>query len=430
MITASSSTNLASLVAAADAASASGDRARAIHAWQGVLAADPNNTRALNVIGNAMLHAGDAPGSRAYLERAVEGEPAQPAIWYNLALACTAAADALGALDALNRALALDPYFVQALFERGRVLEGLGRLPAAAASFKAYLDCAGPQVQADPRLAMPMEHARSVIGRNAEKLAGQVEVKLGPEAASTLSARISEGLNAYLGRQPVYLQQPTFFTVPRLPAEPFFERSMFAWIEELEQATTVVLGELRDLVAHQSSADFAPYVARPPGLPVNQWGELNHSPRWGAFHLFNEGRKIEENCARCPQTTALLEGMPLNRIEGYSPNAFFSLLKPNTRIPAHTGVTNARATVHLGLSTPEDCGFRVGAEVREWRSGRAWVFDDSIEHEAWNNSGADRIILIFDIWNPYLSDTECSQIASIFESIDQHNGSSAAKDSH
>lgn len=429
-MTASSNRKLASLVAAADAASASGDRPRAIRAWQGVLAADPKHSRALNVIGNAMLQAGDAAGSRAHLKRAVEGEPAQPAIWYNLALACIAVADALGALEALNRALALDPYFVQALFERGRVLERLERLPAAAASFKAYLDCAGPEVQSDPRLAKPMEHARSVVDRNAEKLARQVEDKLGPAATRDLSARISEGLNTYLGRHPVYLQQPTFFAVARLPAEPFFERSMFAWIEELEQATTVILGELRELVADQSSGDFAPYVARPPGLPVNQWVELNHSPRWGAFHLFNQGRKIEQNCARCPQTTALLERMPLNRIEGYSPNAFFSLLKPNTRIPAHTGVTNARATVHLGLSTPEDCGFRVGAEIREWRSGRAWVFDDSIEHEAWNNSSADRIILIFDVWNPYLSEMECSHIAAIFASIDQYSGSPPAKDSH
>ena len=427
MDTGSSSIRLATLVAAADEATASGNRSRAISAWQIVLDADPKHPRALNVVGNAMLQAGDAASARDYLQRAVESEPKQPAIWFNLALACMAAADAPSALGALDRALELDPYFVQALFERGRVLERFGQLSAAAASFKAYLDCAGPQVRSDPRLAGPMEHARSVVDRNADLLANQIQNRLGPATTIDISARVSEGLNAYLGRHPVYVQQPTFFAVARLPAEPFFDRSLFAWINELEEASPVILGELEALVADQSSDDFAPYVARPPGLPVNQWGELIHSPRWSAFHLYKQGHKLEGNCARYPQTAALIERMPLNRIAGYSPNAFFSLLKPNTRIPPHTGVTNARATVHLGLSTPDNCGFRVGSETRHWRSGQAWVFDDSIEHEAWNESSADRVILIFDIWNPHLTEAECNHLAAIFESIDQYNRSSGAQ---
>jgi len=77
-----------------------------------------------------------------------------------------------------------------------------------------------------------------------------------------------------------------------------------------------------------------------------------------------------------------------------------------TRIPPHTGSSNVRATIHLPLVVPPGCGFRVGAETRAWEEGRAWAFDDTIEHEAWNESGQPRAILIVDAWNPLLTEVE------------------------
>ena len=82
------------------------------------------------------------------------------------------------------------------------------------------------------------------------------------------------------------------------------------------------------------------------------------------------------------------------------------LLKPRTRIPPHTGETNVRLIAHVPLIVPEKCGFRVGNTTREWVPGQAFVFDDSIEHEAWNESDKPRAVLIFDIWNPMLSEEE------------------------
>src|SRR6202042_2765893 len=130
--------------------------------------------------------------------------------------------------------------------------------------------------------------------------------------------------------------------------------------------------------------------------PLRQWKELNHSRRWSAYFLWNQGRKQEAHVARCPRTTALLAQVPQLDVPGRGPSAFFSILDAHTRIPAHTGVTNTRVTVHLPLVVPPACGFRVGGEVREWKVGTAWVFDDTIEHEAWNDSGEPRMILIFD----------------------------------
>ncbi len=105
-----------------------------------------------------------------------------------------------------------------------------------------------------------------------------------------------------------------------------------------------------------------------------------------------------------------------------SPSAMFSVLKPKTRIPPHTGVANFRLVVHLPLTLPPGCGFRVGGELREWRIGEAWVFDDTIEHEAWNESDETRIILICDVWNPRLSEEERLAISRVIAAADAFSG--------
>jgi aspartyl/asparaginyl beta-hydroxylase (cupin superfamily) len=91
----------------------------------------------------------------------------------------------------------------------------------------------------------------------------------------------------------------------------------------------------------------------------------------------------------------------------------FSLLAPNTHIPPHVGVNNARLVCHLPLVVPPGCWFRVGAERREWQVGQAFVFDDTIEHEAMNPSDELRVVLIFDVWHPDLSETERQAVSAM-----------------
>jgi aspartyl/asparaginyl beta-hydroxylase (cupin superfamily) len=97
----------------------------------------------------------------------------------------------------------------------------------------------------------------------------------------------------------------------------------------------------------------------------------------------------------------------------YAPTAMFSVLDPHTKIPPHTGSTNTRLVVHLPLVLPGPARFRVGNVTRPWRMGEAWVFDDTIEHEAWNDADESRAILIFDVWNPLLSDAEKALISAM-----------------
>ncbi|MGZ6015861.1 MAG: aspartyl/asparaginyl beta-hydroxylase domain-containing protein, partial [Phenylobacterium sp.] len=173
----------------------------------------------------------------------------------------------------------------------------------------------------------------------------------------------------------------------------------------LEAATDIIRGELEGAL-EAAKGDFAPYIAYPKGTPVNQWGELNHSPRWSSLHLWRDGARQDGACKLCPQTAALLERLPLAYQDSYAPTAMFSALDPRTRIPPHTGSTNVRLLCHLPLILPGPAGFRVGNETREWKMGEAWVFDDTIEHEAWNDADEVRVILILDLWNPMLEPEE------------------------
>jgi aspartyl/asparaginyl beta-hydroxylase (cupin superfamily) len=160
-------------------------------------------------------------------------------------------------------------------------------------------------------------------------------------------------------------------------------------------------------------------VAYPPGTPENQFAPLNHNSQWSSFWLWKDGEPQEDAIARCPRTAAILEALPLCDQPGFAPTALFSALAANTRIPPHTGSTNTRLLVHLPLVLPGPAGFRVGNETREWRMGEAWAFDDTIEHEAWNDADQTRVIMIFDIWNPLLSDAERELVSALL--LEQRN---------
>ena len=137
---------------------------------------------------------------------------------------------------------------------------------------------------------------------------------------------------------------------------------------------------------------------------------------WSALFLCENGRVDEQLIARCPKTWEAVNQAPLARIPGWGPTVMFSLLKAGARIEPHTGMFNTRLVCHLPLIVPPKCIFRVGNEVREWREGKLFIFDDTIEHEAWNDSGEDRVVLIFDVWRPELSARERDELTALLSS--------------
>jgi aspartyl/asparaginyl beta-hydroxylase (cupin superfamily) len=223
-----------------------------------------------------------------------------------------------------------------------------------------------------------------------------------------------------LGRRAVYHQQPAHLAYPGLPEIEFWDREAFPWLSSLEAATQDIRAEIAAILAEDADV-LAPYIDYPAAAAREPWVELNRSTKWGAFHLWFDGRKVAWNAARAPKTMAALANLPQPQAPGRSPMAVFSVLQPNTRIPPHTGVSNTRLVVHLPLVVPDGCGFRVGSETRAWREGVGWVFDDTIEHEAWNESDQPRTILICDVWNPLLGESERQTIIALIAALDAFN---------
>ena len=368
---------------------------------------NPDHPAGWNLLGIIELDSGDPVAAQASIGRAVDIDPAPPLL-LNLARAQRASGDRARELETLDRALSADPYFLPAILDKGLALRALGREGEAISLYRLLFEGISSFADIPPTLAAQVEEARETLRRAGDLKMEVFEQALADVAASNQDADLHRA-RAYAeqvaGKRKVYQQRPTGGHFPYLPAIEFFDRSLFPWFAELEKHTDAMREEVLSLWADDDER-FRPYVAYPAGVPVNQWAELNHSLRWSAWFFWENGTRIEENCARCPRTTAAIDSLPLLDMPGKAPTAMFSILKPRTRIPPHTGTSNARVTIHLPLIVPPGCGFRVGAVTREWRVGEAWAFDDTIEHEAWNDSDEPRAILIVDTWNPFLSDAE------------------------
>ncbi|MEM1155058.1 MAG: aspartyl/asparaginyl beta-hydroxylase domain-containing protein [Pseudomonadota bacterium] len=364
-----------------------------------------------------MAQRGDVSGARQMLEQAELEYPHELDIKLNLAAVLRNLGDLEGALRALNSVLAIDPYHFLALLSKGALLEQTNAVRHAAVIYRDALKLAPPDDQTLPALQGSIRRAREVVTAQAEALRnhlyGQLGELLGKHADQPL-ARFEESLDILAGTKKVYNAQPVQLHIPRLPAIPFFNRDYFPWLPELEAATDTIREELIALL-DEGMPGFSPYVHYPPGTPENQFEGLNHSQLWSSLWLWKDGVPQQEPMARCPRTTDVLASMPMADQRGFAPTAVFSALAPNTRIPPHTGSTNSRLLVHLPLVLPGKAGFRVGNEIREWRIGEAWVFDDTIEHEAWNDADKTRVILIFDIWNPLLSAAERELVSALLQ---------------
>jgi aspartate beta-hydroxylase len=368
----------------------------------------PEHPLVLGACGIHALRRGDAAEARLLLERSVAGDPTNPGMFLNLASSLRALNDTEGESRALERALTLDPHFFLALIQKASLLERQGQTKRAARTYGRALGALRPGSTLPPEWRPIVEYAQRAVTDDLNRLDAWLRERMQEVRARHRGAtheRVDDCLGAILGKNPIYVQQPTFSHFPRLPAIQFYERSDFPWLPAVEAATGEIRAELQGLLT-DSRADFAPYLTHAADAPLNQWKDLNQSMRWSALFLCKDGERHESHMARCPRTVAALAAAPLIAIPRRGPTSFFSLLAARTRIPPHTGTTNIRLTVHIPLIVPERCGFRVGTQVREWQPGTALIFDDTIEHEAWNDSDEDRVILIFDIWNPLLSAAE------------------------
>jgi aspartate beta-hydroxylase len=407
-------------LAEAQRASLAGFPDQARSHFQAVLAMDDEEPTARNWLGADALARTDAAAAAMHFEIACKREPRELSHWINLATAHRILGDANRERSALEEALAIDQTDLLALIRMAELHERLGEEAPAATRWTAVLALSSNIHDPSPEFAEILSHAKQYAGEQRQKLADAIEGALADELAEASARdrrRMQRAADAWLGRRPIYTNHTEGLQYPFLPADEFFETEHFPWLGELEAATATIVAELETILADPEAA-LTPYISLPPGVPASKWSGLDKSLDWGAFHLWKEGERFDEACARAPRTAALVESLPICHIKGRAPNVFFSILKAGSHIPAHTGVTNVRSVVHLPLIVPEGCEFRVGGETRGWVQGRAFAFDDTIEHEAWNRSERDRAVLIIDVWNPYLSDHERAMICRLYGAAD------------
>jgi len=183
---------------------------------------------------------------------------------------------------------------------------------------------------------------------------------------------------------------------PSLPAQPWYEPSDFSLTRNLEMHSSEIIKEICML-------DHSRYHRE--GEPIERTGD------WDVMLLFERGKRNEENCSLLPKTSAIIESC--RSLKSLSGLAYVSRLAPRTRVEPHRGPTNLRLRCHLGINIPDACGIRVEHYSRTWSEGKCLVFDDSFEHEVWNDSDHERIVLIVDIWHPDLSESEITVIEGL-----------------
>jgi len=366
----------------------------------------------------AALRGHDPATARRLFEAAAAGSPADTSAWWGLALACKGLGEEAAQLGAADKVLAIDPAHVPALMMKADYFARAGDGRAAHAFYLA----ASATRDIRPELAAEVRRAQ----RESERFTQSYETHLmqalssaGWDAARK-DGSFAHALDLLFGRRRIYFQEPTAFFYPELPQRQFYEREAFPWLAALEARTTAIREEF--LAVAQQEGAFRPYIESSASRPRREYGRLLDNPDWSAFYLIREGRVVESAAERCPATMAALAEVPLTDARGQTPAVLFSLLRPKTRIPPHTGHTNARLICHLPLVVPDGCGLRVGNETRSWSPGQALIFDDSIEHEAWNDSDEPRAVLLFDIWRPELTAEERRLVAALIAAVGDYTG--------
>jgi tetratricopeptide (TPR) repeat protein len=411
--------------AEARALAAAGRAAESLRAWQRLLQLAPGQPEASFHVGSARLFGGDARGALPLLRLAAERSPAEPLAWLRTAIACRVLGDADQELEALSRALAIEPFLLPALLQKGFLLHRLGREREAARVLANALEIAPPPESRSPEQSRALDEAATLVRADRDAFEHALRTRLSEATAGRDPApapRFEHCVDALLGRRRIYTPRPNLLHYPGLPPIEFHDRAAFPWLAELEAETDAIRAELRGVLA-ESRAEFRPYLDHPADVPLHALQPLNRSPRWSTWFLWRNGSPVAEHHARCPRTAGALARLPLCDIPGAAPVAMFSALEPHTHIGTHTGETNVRLIVHLPLIVPAGCRFRVGSETREWREGEAFVFDDTIEHEAWNDGDELRVVLIFDVWNPHVTERERDLLRPLFAAHQAHYAS-------
>jgi aspartyl/asparaginyl beta-hydroxylase (cupin superfamily) len=372
-------------------------------------------TQRLMQEGADALREGRAAEARLCFEKVTASGSRDETAWLLLAAACGGDGDRKGEEAAVNKLLEIEPKSVRGLVMKGDCRGRAGDDDLACHFYRSALQLAADRQLPDEAVTEVQRAERALatlLGRAHAKREARLRARsLPPES---WSPRFRHSLELAAGRRKRYLQEPTAFDFPELPHIQFYDPRQFSWAPALEAATASIREELMKLLENGLD-EFRAYIQTYLSTePIETNKALINSKDWSILGLCENGWVAPDLIERCPRTWEAVLQAPLMRIPGYGPVVVFSMLRAGAHIAHHCGMFNMRLTCHLPLIVPPGCRFRVGNEVREWEVGKLMIFDDSIEHEAWNDGAEDRVVLIFDIWRPELTEQERHELTALF----------------
>lgn len=394
----------------------------------------PADVEALQFVASRHLMRGDALRAVSMLLVADGARPRDGNTLHQLGAAQMAAGDFQGAVHSLRAALLAQPQQFVARLRLGIAFEQLGETHAALLAYFGAVNAAQAlgRWRSDettaPGMREAVQHAIRFIDVGRPRVFDAVLEPLRQKYGRSELTRVEECLAIYLSDQapptPDARQRPKFLYFPGVPSQTYYPTERFPWQSDLEAATEAIREELRSVLAE--NRPLLPFLGEqsPEALKEHLSSSSAEPASWDGFFFYRHGVRFDEECARCPYTSGLLDSLPLVRIRDHAPETLFSVLRPGTHILPHRGVTNTRLVTHLPLIVPSDCAISVGGEIHEWKEGRCVTFDDTFEHEAWNRSNETRVVLILDSWNPDLTDVERVAVTDLVEAIGDFNRAS------
>ena len=384
----------------------------------------PHDVESIDVLALIALRRGQVSQARELLEAAVAAAPEHALTWHHLGRVHEVAGDLAGAAAAHRSALTLAPAMFVIRLHYASALERIGQIEQAALQFfRAIQDAQahGRWTNAEttaPALRPMVEHAVQVVRSNRRNTFATLFEPLRQRFGADSLQRVERCLRIYFHEEaPVFpdpRQRPTFLYFPGLPPAPYPERALFPWIESLEAHTDAIRKELLRLLPSETGRER---VFSNETIERQNLRGLRTPPSWNGYYFYRHGVRREDNCSSCPVTARALDLLPLSHIREHGPEVLFSVFTAGTHLLPHRGVTNTRLVGHLPLIVPGDCALNVGGEVHHWREGQVVIFDDTYEHEAWNRSDRTRVVLIFDLWNPYLTEAERAAVELLVPAI-------------
>ena len=222
-------------------------------------------------------------------------------------------------------------------------------------------------------------------------MANQAQQKHTSSAASNQSEAANKpGPLARTGAHLLNVAERIIARTSRIGDRAIYDTSEFPWSHAVEAKWETIRGELESVLNRRDELpnfqDVAPEV-----------GNINTDNQWKTFFFFGYGIRCEENCRLCPETARIVQAIPGMK------TAFFSILSPRKHIPAHRGPYKGVLRYHLGLLVPRDqehCRIRVDDRYYHWDVGESLIFDDTYDHEVWNETDEPRVVLFVDFVRP------------------------------